>query len=639
MNIINKYRQSGNLVLHLPFYKKTLLDDSGYSHNVASIYNGAVWKKANKRTGAAFASNGYAVVADTVNLRTTSCFIWWFGSLDTFANGGSNIRLLSKRDAGGSDFDFYVSSAGAMAFHTGSSSSTLSTTTLNKKFFAVRQSASGYPEFFVDGLYIGLGATSLTKNADDAPLSIGNYSPSPTVGNINPTFDCGIINTSAITNQEIAQLYEDLMAEQSAGDPKPRNYKGFMPPIEASCLLAYDMATRTTDGKLADLSGNGKNITYTQGSLARTRSGYPSVSLVAASTATFTATSLGTTHTLELIADDWNVDSMLLLNPADPSNVFACFYDTATIYYTNDARTFVPWVVGSMTTGEHHIVIDRNGTSVTLYLDGVNMTTKTLGNNTILTVGALAAAGYPFTGKRGYMQVYSTSKGATWASNRYKQYAEKIIYNPQPEYYLPTLANVSAGALSNTGFEAVSGSFKVSEDSSKKKWIECVTAGLGYVQQTNAYGTFVLEFQIDTLADEMYLTFIADAKESRDGANQDGYYMVVAGDGRVGVGETVSGSLTSKGLSAAGYVALNTPYKYAISRSLAGIFYQYIKGGIYTNWTLVSAVGGLGSNPFTDTTTTSSKYLTAYLAAGNKFRLLGIHQGLLTTPELSAIYK
>jgi len=58
------------------------------------------------------------------------------------------------------------------------------------------------------------------------------------------------------------------------------------------------------------------------------------------------------------------------------------------------------------------------------------------------------------------------------------------------------------------------------------------------------------------------------------------------------------------------YVSANTDYRIKITRSLAGVFTVYIKGGAFgwDSWTTVSVAGGSGSNPVTDNTYTTSNY-------------------------------
>jgi hypothetical protein len=284
-----------------------------------------------------------------------------------------------------------------------------------------------------------------------------------------------------------------------------------------------------------------------------------------------------------------------------------------------------------------------------IYLDGVsvgNVSIAAGAANSLTTINAFmigannsyASPGGFFNGAYQDFRFYNgKALSATEVKNWYNYYATKSLYNAQPEYYLPTLANVSAGALSNTGFEVVSGSFKVSEGSDKKKWIECVTAGVAPMLQTNAYGTYV--FKVNHVGtSNTFILFASDTKGAEGATGQDCYTFLIDTAEQLAVRESVNGTPANKFVSAIGSVTPLTDYMFAISRSTTGVFTIYAKGGSeFPQWTQVTA--STGSNPFTDTTTTTSQYLNLDFDAGDKFRLLGIHQGLLTISELSALYK
>jgi hypothetical protein len=90
--------------------------------------------------------------------------------------------------------------------------------------------------------------------------------------------------------------------------------------------------------------------------------------------------------------------------------------------------------------------------------------------------------------------------------------------------------------------------------------------------------------------------------------------------------------------TAVGYLTNNIDYEFAISRSTAGVFTVYVKGGVFTNWTQV--VVATGSNPVTDNIHTSSKFLCSLIQTdvGTCHGDLVVHQGVLGLSELSAIY-
>jgi hypothetical protein len=54
--------------------------------------------------------------------------------------------------------------------------------------------------------------------------------------------------------------------------------------------------------------------------------------------------------------------------------------------------------------------------------------------------------------------------------------------------------------------------------------------------------------------------------------------------------------------TAAGYIQFDTNYEISIIRDSTKTWQVFIKGGVYTDWTLISKTGGTGSNPIQDTT-------------------------------------
>ncbi len=78
----------------------------------------------------------------------------------------------------------------------------------------------------------------------------------------------------------------------------------------------------------------------------------------------------------------------------------------------------------------------------------------------------------------------------------------------------------------------------------------------------------------------------------------------------------------------AGYVADSTWYRFGVTRRDDGQFTAYIKGGVFTSWTLIDPTGGSGTNPVTDTTYTASKYVVLDLGVGDLISGFRFYQGV-----------
>lgn len=70
--------------------------------------------------------------------------------------------------------------------------------------------------------------------------------------------------------------------------------------------------------------------------------------------------------------------------------------------------------------------------------------------------------------------------------------------------------------------------------------------------------------------------------------------------------------------TAINYVALYNWYRWRVTRDKTWLFSLYIKGWVYTNWTLVSLVWGSWTNPIIDAAFTSSKFFTLDLDVWDK---------------------
>ena len=137
-------------------------------------------------------------------------------------------------------------------------------------------------------------------------------------------------------------------------------------------------------------------------------------------------------------------------------------------------------------------------------------------------------------------------------------------------------------------------------------------AGIAYINQDKAYGTW--EFDVNKGADgnALVIAFINDLASR---SSNDGYEIELGVTETIYLVERIDGAYNPLFITAASYIAINTDYRIKITRSLAGVFTVYIKGGTFgwDDWTTVSVAGGSGTNPVTDTTYTTSNYLVADL--------------------------
>lgn len=179
------------------------------------------------------------------------------------------------------------------------------------------------------------------------------------------------------------------------------------------------------------------------------------------------------------------------------------------------------------------------------------------------------------------------------------------------------------------GFKINSGTWKISDDGTDR-WLECVTNGIAYIPLLRAYGTF--QFDLYNNGVNSDVLFIADTVGGPTATGQDGYHVRFSSTQSLSLRESTNGSAASLSVSSGSYVAATTKYSIRVTRTAAGVFTYYVRGGAYTSWTTIDS-SGAGTNPVTDTTTTSSKYFVCDIDAGDKISNIKIFEGVLSPTD------
>jgi len=145
---------------------------------------------------------------------------------------------------------------------------------------------------------------------------------------------------------------------------------------------------------------------------------------------------------------------------------------------------------------------------------------------------------------------------------------------------------------------------------------ECTTAGLLYTESGMA-GTW--EWDIFHHASSSgTVIFMASVAGQETAGAQYGYSINLGTTEAFSLRELVNGAVGLRCYTSNGYISENTWYSFRVTRSPAGQFTMYIKGGAFTSWTLINP-DLFGPNPYTDISTTTSKYFVLDLDAGDKF--------------------
>ena len=148
--------------------------------------------------------------------------------------------------------------------------------------------------------------------------------------------------------------------------------------------------------------------------------------------------------------------------------------------------------------------------------------------------------------------------------------------------------------------------------------MQCTSNGTIAIQNTQAYGTW--EFGFKKTGAGINRFFFVNGNNNTN-PNALGYYIFLGADENIGLAEATGASVTTLFLTYIGYFSENVSYRIKVTRTLAGEFTVYIKGGSFgDSYTQVDVSGGSGTNPVTDTTHTASSFFTCDMDTGDTIR-------------------
>lgn len=207
-SFLEQSKRDGSLVLWHDYrrWNQTFLDLSGQGNDAAAMAN--LWWGGG---GVQFNdSNGYIQVADAAELQFTLGTVVALGEFTRLEGGGNDTRLLSKRDAGGTQFEFRLDNTPRLEIYDGTGIRSLNHDYRGNHYLAIDIEDGEISEGWADGLSIGNFNAACAYSVDDAPLYIGNYYLFNRSLN-NPMWAALIFN-DILTSTEHAELFGELMA-------------------------------------------------------------------------------------------------------------------------------------------------------------------------------------------------------------------------------------------------------------------------------------------------------------------------------------------------------------------------------------------------------------------------------------------
>lgn len=188
-----------------------------------------------------------------------------------------------------------------------------------------------------------------------------------------------------------------------------------LPPLEG--YWAFDEAVGTTAG---DSTGHGHSINLIAAAWDTANNIFGASAVkwdgTGARIGDFAAPlSIGTVHTVACWINDWDGSTDgIIVNAQSATAAYALYLDGTNIYYSAGAGNFVSVAHGGGLAGSpHHLVVTRNGSSVTFYIDGVSKGTQTLSSGgdaiDLISIGGRFVAAFIWHGTIDDLRVYLTA--------------------------------------------------------------------------------------------------------------------------------------------------------------------------------------------------------------------------------------
>ena len=203
MGIIDTLRAEGALVLEHDYRAGHCQDLSGNGNH--GTPTDVMWG----RDGAMFpASTSMITVADSPELRLTEGTLIAYSADGFMPESGNHGFVISKRDAGGTNYQLYLRNVGDFALWYGGGSSMMSSSGTGKKYSAIYMKDGETGEGFLDGVSDGPLSAVLSISTNTADVFIGNYF----AGNYNleSLLSAALIVNRQLTATEHAQVYAEL---------------------------------------------------------------------------------------------------------------------------------------------------------------------------------------------------------------------------------------------------------------------------------------------------------------------------------------------------------------------------------------------------------------------------------------------
>jgi len=266
---------------------------------------------------------------------------------------------------------------------------------------------------------------------------------------------------------------------------------------------------------------------------------------------------------------------------------------------------------GSQSGNANRLKLYVNGEEETLSFTGT-IPAQTDNNNVSVKVGweGGGAARY-FNGILDGIGCWASALTADNILDEYHKGESKLDLYTTGQDWNVSVATATSGYLENTGWQIQNGTASVSTDGDSKFMLAGANETRIYKELRNAYGTWEFTFNKPSETSFVRVMFMASVNnQDLLGANQTGYVFYANSTERFYLARMNGGSNTELFYTVPSYFAVDTNYTIRITRGTDNVFSVYVRGGAFTEWTLVDPTGGLGTNPVSSSTYATTNYWT-----------------------------
>ncbi len=628
-NFINELKASGNLKALWDFRKGSLLDISGNGNHFAINTGTMSFIKANGNLSLTGAGGLKVTTPTGLDLVTGTIFVVFKLYKSTIAT--ANMLFMKGAGAGTllNGYHLYLSSTPTLALGDGSTFQTAGLATQNvAKLVAAPIACASFSwdgsviKGFANGIQDFLGAQTKIPSPAVSSAYIGQ--------GVSPSYlaDSSVLylmaSNSILTPKEHSRLYEEFLLEGNSSDLARKNFVQIPRGLTDAeynakgIVLDTNFSTINIAGtrKVIDMGPNNYSGTIVGVAPAANSDGSGLIFPTAATNAYFgDVTQLNSTSafTIEhqisypvgnivsnfLLMKNTDVNNNIDIEPfgalATTKKAYIGICNASATYGTTNATVFRAGC------NQHYMVV-YNGAGATnadksqFYVDGELYAQTYVGTLPVTTANLVTKVLYAgFTGSASAivnhhaLKVYNAALTATDVRGRYLEFAKKVLFKETFEDIPVSLAAATVGQMVGK-WQVASGSWKCSEDTSGKRWLECVTAGNIILTNPDPYSFGTKTFKVNHIINSnfrfgVFLPTQQVIGAADPGATQKGYSYQISTANAFALWRLDSGvSPAVLWATADNYLAFNTEYTITVSRRPSdGFISTWVNGGVLTN--------------------------------------------------------